>query len=142
MIRQASSKQDVDSARELFREYAQWLNVDLCFQGFAEELRDLPGCYASPRGRLLIAADLDDAFGCIALRALETPARSCGEVKRLYVRPAKRNGGWGNRLVEALIAEARAVGYSELKLDTFDWMSAARELYARHGFRECAAYYA
>ena len=64
-----------------------------------------------------------------------------GEVKRLYVQPAQRGGGWGRRLAEALLAEARAIGYRELKLDTLDWMADARRLYARLGFRECAAYY-
>ncbi len=93
------------------------------------------------------------AFGCIALRPLEHTAtmprraatppagRAIGEVKRLYVQPAHRGDGWGRRLAEALIADARAIGYRELKLDTLDWMTDARKLYARLGFRECAAYY-
>ena len=89
-----------------------------------------------------------EAFGCIALRPMAqdgapgAPAASgIGEVKRLYVQPAHRSGGWGRRLAEALIADARAIGYRELKLDTLDWMADARRLYARLGFRECAAYY-
>jgi len=147
-IREAAPGGDIELARALFVEYAQWLAVDLCFQGFDREVATLPGAYSRPRGRLLLAGETATAFGCIALRPLpatvevaERNASAVGEVKRLYVRPAERKGGWGGRLVEALLAEARAAGYRELKLDTLDWMTDARALYARHGFRECAAYY-
>jgi putative acetyltransferase len=147
-LRRASTPADVALARELFVEYAGWLNVDLCFQGFDEELATLPGAYAPPAGRLLLAGAPGTAFGCIALRPLETPADRrpgaapiIGEVKRLYVRPARRSGGWGYRLAAAIKDEARAIGYRELKLDTLEWMTAARSLYARLGFRECAPYY-
>jgi GNAT superfamily N-acetyltransferase len=152
-IRRAGLATDVALARLLFVEYAQWLKVDLCFQGFDEELATLPGAYAPPRGRLLLAGTSDKAFGCIALRPLGTdsgcgcgaPAEPTGalvaEVKRLYVQPAHRGEGWGARLARAAIDEARAIGYRELKLDTLDWMTAARALYASFGFRECAPYY-
>jgi GNAT superfamily N-acetyltransferase len=138
-IRQATTADDVARARALFVEYAQWLKVDLCFQGFAEELKTLPGAYAPPRGRLLLAGATDDAFACIALRPLESAGLA--EVKRLYVQPAHRGERWGYRLAEKLIAEARVIGYRELKLDTLEWMTPARDLYASLGFRECAAYY-
>jgi GNAT superfamily N-acetyltransferase len=152
-IRHTGLAADIALARLLFVEYAQWLKVDLCFQGFEEELAMLPGAYAPPRGRLLLAGTSDQAFGCIALRPLDTdsgcgcgapvePATTLvGEVKRLYVQPAHRGEGWGTRLAYALIDEARAIGYRELKLDTLDWMTAARALYAGVGFRECAPYY-
>jgi putative acetyltransferase len=152
-IRGAATPADIARARELFVEYAQWLNVDLCFQGFDAELATLPGAYAPPRGRLLLVGTPTDAFGCIALRPCEgaphwtgagtaqSATGATGEVKRLFVQPAQRGGGWGRRLAQALIAEARAIGYRELKLDTFDWMVDARKLYAALGFRECAAYY-
>ena len=147
-LRHATTPADVALARALFVEYATWLDVDLCFQGFAEELATLPGAYAPPTGRLLLAGEPGTAFGCIALRPLALaddrlpgPVPACGEVKRLYVQPAHRAGGWGNRLATAVMAEARAIGYRELKLDTLDWMTAARGLYARLGFRECAPYY-
>ncbi len=138
-IRQATTTDDIERARALFVEYAQWLKVDLCFQGFAEELAALPGAYAAPRGRLLLAGTAHDAFACIALRPLE--GAGMAEVKRLYVRPAHRGERWGYRLAEGLIAEARAIGYRELKLDTLEWMTPARALYASLGFRECGAYY-
>jgi putative acetyltransferase len=152
-IRQARSPREVERARALFVEYAQWLKVDLCFQGFDRELASLPGAYAPPCGRLLLAGDPDTAFGCIALRPLD-PGSGCGcdvaaakpevvaaEVKRLYVQPARRGEGWGERLARAIVAQALAIGYRELKLDTLEWMTAARALYAGLGFRECAPYY-
>jgi GNAT superfamily N-acetyltransferase len=152
-LRLATTNEDIALARALFVEYAHWLQVDLCFQGFDRELAALPGAYAPPHGRLLLAGGPAEAFGCIALRpigrvdASDADARAAldapriGEVKRLYVQPAHRSGGWGRRLAEALIADARAIGYRELKLDTLDWMADARRLYARLGFRDCAAYY-
>ena len=139
-IREATTATDMTLARELFAEYASWLKVDLCFQGFDEELRTLPGAYGPPRGRLLLAGRGADAFACIALRPLAQPA--VGEIKRLYVQPAQRGEGWGRRLVAAVLAEARALGYEELKLDTLDWMTAARALYEETGFLPCAPYYA
>ena len=152
-LRVAATDEDIGLARGLFVEYAHWLAVDLCFQGFDRELATLPGAYAPPRGRLLLAGGPGGAFGCVALRpigppdghgrgAAEAPAvPGIGEVKRLYVQPAHRGGGWGRRLAEALVADARSLGYTELKLDTLDWMTGARKLYAMLGFRECAPYY-
>ena len=145
-VRQAASAADIVLARALMQEYADGLNVDLCFQGFAAELAGLPGAYAPPRGRLLLAGTPDAAFGCIALRPFagdtDESQTQIGEVKRLYVQPAQRSGHWGRRLAQALITEAQAIGYRELKLDTLARMTAARALYAQLGFRECAAYYA
>ena len=141
-VRPATTAEDVALARALFVEYAKWLNVDLCFQGFDRELATLPGAYAPPEGRLLLVGTPQAAFGCIALRPLGGEKTPTGEVKRLFVQPAARNGGWGRRLVDAMIAEARAIGYRELKLDTLDWMTDARNLYAKVGFRACAPYYA
>jgi putative acetyltransferase len=146
-LRHATTPHDYALARELFVEYSEGLGIDLCFQGFAEELATLPGAYAPPRGRLLLAGEPGTAFGCVALRPLaahgdgQADDAPIGEVKRLYVRPGQRGGGWGYRLASALIAEARTIGYRELKLDTLGSMTAARALYARLGFRECAAYY-
>jgi GNAT superfamily N-acetyltransferase len=137
-VREAGSAQDIALARGLFEEYAAWLAVDLCFQGFAEELATLPGAYAPPRGRLLLAGTPGAAFGCAALRPLD---ERTGEVKRLYVQPAHRGEGWGRRLVESIVGSARAIGYRELKLDTLARMDEARTLYAAMGFEPCAPYY-
>jgi putative acetyltransferase len=143
-IRHAVTAADMAQARALFEEYAAWLAIDLCFQGFAEELSTLPGKYAPPRGRLLLAGAPDAAVGCIALRPLEdadSPPGTVGEVKRLYVKPPARGTGLGARLVTALIDEARAIGYRTLKLDTIEWMRDALRMYARFGFVECSPYY-
>lgn len=143
-ISAAATPSDLAQARALFQEYAAWLEVDLCFQGFAEELATLPGAYAPPLGLLMLAGPREAALGCIALRPLAEAAAApgaAGEVKRLYVRPAARGTGLGRRLVQTVIDGARAIGYRELKLDTLDRMAEARSLYASLGFRECAPYY-
>jgi ribosomal protein S18 acetylase RimI-like enzyme len=128
--------------RAIFREYAQGLGVDLCFQGFEEELAALPGDYAAPAGHLLLALVDGQVAGCGAFRALRDAdhANAC-EMKRLFVRSAFRRFGLGRRLAEALMDEARRCGYSVMLLDTLDDMEAARELYASLGFVETAPYY-
>lgn len=142
-IRHAAAA-DMARVRALFEEYAAWLAVDLGFQGFASELASLPAAYAPPRGRLLLAGPDGAAVGCIALHPLELVAADGGtvaEVKRLFVQPQARGDGLGARLVEALLAEADGIGYRALMLDTLDWMTPARRLYERCGFRPCAPYY-
>ena len=133
---------DLEAVRAILREYAASLAIDLCFQGFEAELAGLPGDYAPPGGRLLLA-HVDGALaGCGALRALaDTDHANACEMKRLYVRPAFRRFGLGRALAEALLDEGRRAGYSTMLLDTLDEMESARELYARLGFVECAPYY-
>jgi GNAT superfamily N-acetyltransferase len=131
-IRPAATE-DLEEIRTMLREYAAWLEVDLGFQNFEQELAALPGDYAPPRGRLLIA----DAAGCIALRPIDD--RIC-EMKRLFVRLEYRGSGLGRRLVEAIVSEARAIGYRRMRLDTMPKMDRAQGLYASLGFREIAAY--
>jgi putative acetyltransferase len=137
-IRAAATAQEIDAVRALFEEYAAALEIDLGYQGFADELAGLPGCYAPPRGRLLIAWVGDDAAGCVALRPLAADA--C-EMKRLYVRPAMRGGGIGRLLAEAIIAEARQIGYAIMRLDTVPKLAAATRLYESLGFARRDAYY-
>ena len=137
-IRCAADFADIALVRALFVEYQRWLDVSLCFQGFEQELAGLPGAYASPQGRLLLLARQDEAGGCIALRPLD---KVSAEVKRLYMRRELRGQGWGRRLVATVIADARAIGYRSLKLDTLAQMETARALYADAGFRVCAPYY-
>lgn len=128
---------DVAAARELFQEYQEALGVDLCFQGFARELEMLPGEYAPPQGRLLLARDEGSVVGCVAMRPL---ANETCEMKRLYVRPGARAGGVGRQLVEHVIAEARAIGYRRMYLDTLPTMTGAQRLYERLGFKDVPAY--
>ena len=130
VIRTAS---DMTVVRQLFEQYQAQLGVDLCFQGFTAELDGLPGKYAEPRGRLLLA-ELDGAVaGCVALRPYDGTR---GEMKRLYVKPEVRGHGIGRALVARVIDEARAIGYSELVLDTLPTMTEAQALYEWFGFRE------
>jgi putative acetyltransferase len=135
---QATLPEHIEEARSLFLEYGSSLGFSLCFQSFDEELKGLPGAYGPPSGRLLLARYADHAAGCIALRKLE--AGIC-EMKRLYVRPGHRGRGLGRVLVERLIAEARAIGYERMRLDTIESaMKDAIALYRRVGFREIAPY--
>jgi ribosomal protein S18 acetylase RimI-like enzyme len=141
VIRDAQDAADIAVARKLFLEYAASLDVDLCFQNFADEVATLPGAYVPPRGCLLLADAGSAAVGCVALRPLDGAATRTAEVKRLYVQPATRGAGAGRALAEAVIARARVLGYDELKLDTLETMAAARRMYSVLGFRECAPYY-
>ena len=132
----------LEPAREILREYASGLNVDLCFQDFDAELAALPGDYAAPSGQLLLAFVDGALAGCGALRALADVdyANAC-EMKRLYVRPAFRRFGLGRLLAQALLDEARRAGFSVMLLDTLDEMESARGLYAALGFEEIPPYY-
>jgi GNAT superfamily N-acetyltransferase len=127
----------IEDARTLFREYQQGLGIDLCFQNFETELRNLPGDYAPPRGRLLLAMDGDMAAGCIAMRPLTDEI--C-EMKRLYVRPHYRATGLGRQLAERIITEARSAGYRWIYLDTLPIMERAQRLYEQLGFSDIAPY--
>ena len=133
---------ELDVLKALLREYADSLQVDLCFQGFEEELMTLPGSYAEPRGSLLMAWVDEQLAGCCGLRPLDTVdyPNAC-EMKRLYVRPEWRKNGIGRVLAEATLDCARIAGYSCVLLDTLDGMETAREMYQELGFEEIPPYY-
>jgi ribosomal protein S18 acetylase RimI-like enzyme len=136
---QAESPEQIAQARELFLEYAGWLGFSLCFQNFDKELAELPGAYAPPRGRLLLAQQAGETAGCIALRPILDGA--C-EMKRLYVRPAFRGQGLGRELAVRVIEEARTLGYERMLLDTLpDKMAGAIKVYRSLGFTEIGPYY-
>lgn len=132
----------LDATRQILREYAEQLGIDLCFQNFDAELADLPGDYASPGGALLLAMVDGDLAGCCALRALDSvDYPNAAEMKRLYVRKAFRRFGLGRQIAEAVLDQARAAGYHCVLLDTLDDMESARALYADLGFTEIPPYY-
>jgi len=135
----AESPGDITQARALFEEYAAWLGINLCFQNFDKELAGLPGDYAPPNGRLLFAFDKEQLAGCVALRKI---GEGVCEMKRLFVRPEFRGRGVGRKLTEAIIEEARRIGYQRMRLDTLPpKMNVAVGVYRSLGFKEIEAYY-
>jgi putative acetyltransferase len=135
---QAESPSQIAQARKLFLEYAQSLGFSLCFQNFDQELADLPGDYAPPQGRLLLAEYEGQLAGCVALHKLDSA--TC-EMKRLYLRPQFRGHGLGRALAERIIAEARQIGYQRMRLDTVEpVMKDAVVMYRRFGFKDIAPY--
>jgi putative acetyltransferase len=137
-----ATAESLADTRLIFREYAELLGVDLCFQNFEAELAGLPGEYAPPAGALLLAYVDGALAGCGAFRPLHDAdyANAC-EMKRLYVRRAFRRFGLGRQIAQALMDTALHAGYSAMLLDTLDDMEAARELYATLGFEEIPPYY-
>jgi putative acetyltransferase len=135
---QVESPAQIEQARELFLEYARSLGFSLCFQSFDQELASLPGDYAPPAGRLLVAKYRDQLAGCVALHQLEP---GICEMKRLYLRPQFRGRGLGRALAESVIAEARLTGCRKMRLDTVEpVMPNAVAMYRRLGFKEIEAY--
>ncbi len=138
-IVQADTTEDIERVRELFEEYVAWLGINLCFQNYDKELAELPGEYAPPNGRLLLAVVDGLIVGCVALRNL---GNGVCEMKRLFVRPGFRGQRLGWELVESIIEEAREIGYERIRLDTLPGkMDQAIAMYHSLGFREIAPYY-
>jgi GNAT superfamily N-acetyltransferase len=138
----ALSPDDIDEARALLLDYQADLGLDLCFQGFAQEMAELPGAYAPPHGVFLLARVDGEPAGCCALRPLPLSdhLNAC-EMKRLFVRHPYRGLGLGRRLVDACVAQAQIEGYNTVLLDTLNDMEMARGLYQSMGFVETEPYY-
>ena len=135
-----TTQRDIGALRDLLREYAASLGIDLSYQNFDAELASLPGEYTPPRGQLLLARDhRGEPVGCVALRPL--PETGACEIKRLYVRPQAQGHALGRRLALAIVAEAKSAGYSLIRLDTLASMTAAQKLYTSLGFRQTGPYY-
>jgi ribosomal protein S18 acetylase RimI-like enzyme len=136
-ISPASQTSEVEIVQGLFREYADSLGVDLCFQGFEKELAGLPGDCAPPDGHLYLVYAEGKPAACVGLRKI---ADGICEMKRLYVRPLHRGRGIGRQLVLQLIEDARALGYTKMRLDTLPSMKRAQELYSAMGFKPIEPY--
>lgn len=141
-LRLAQFPDDVDTVRALFLDYQADIGIDLCFQGFEEELASLPGEYAPPSGSILIASVDGEPAGCCAFRPMtNTDHLDACEMKRLFVRRAFRGFGLGRLLVDRIMTDAQLAGYTTMLLDTLSDMESARALYQESGFVEVAPYY-
>ncbi len=140
-IRQATTK-ELDAVRVLFAAYQQELSIDLSFQNFEDELRQLPGCYAGPQGAIFLGYPVSssEASGCIAVRPLQEREKVC-EFKRMFVYLSCRGRGLSALLLESALCFAQQVGYRSVQLDTLSTMKSAEKLYRRYGFQDIEPYY-
>ena len=133
-----ATDKDMPRVGKLFREYQQWLGIDLCFQGFEEELSTLPGGYAPPKGVILVAIENSRLVGCVGIRPrMEDEA----ELKRLYVQADHRGRSIGKLLFHSAMSKAEEIGYTSIVLDTLPAMQTARSLYLAYGFKKIPGYY-
>lgn len=133
----ASSPQDYEEVKKIFIEYQQFLNVDLCFQSFENELLNLDTIYKPPKGTIILVKNKDEIVACVAIKPIEE--NNC-EMKRLYVKPEFRGLGIGEKLVNELIDFAKAANFDKMKLDTLTRLTAAVKLYRKFGFIETKPY--
>jgi carbonic anhydrase len=126
------------AASELFREYSEWLGIDLSFQHFEDELKDLKTMYAAPLGAIILCSERGQYIGCVAIRPQE---KDIAELKRMYVKPAHRGSGIGRELLQRSLLFAREAGYKKARLDTLNTMQPAMNLYENNGFYRIPAYY-
>lgn len=133
-----SSENNIAAAVKLFREYADWLGIDLAFQGFEKELSIIHEMYAPPHGALFVVYDQNEAIGCLGLRKI---GDGVGELKRMYLKESYRQKGIGKMMLDAALEKARSIGYQKVRLDTLDTMSPAMRFYEKNGFSKIEAYY-
>lgn len=137
IIREVDSEALLECTKEIFLEYQESIDTDLCFQKFEEELTSLPGKYSYPSGRLYLAFSGEAVVGCVALRPIKD--EKC-EMKRLYIKPEYRGQGFGRILAEKIISDAKEIGYKQVFLDTLDTMKSAIKLYHSLGFKNTQSY--
>lgn len=135
---QARSKEEYDAAAVLFREYATWLNIDLGFQGFEEELLQLEKMYALPVGGIILSKEGNEYTGCVGIRRIDD---ATAEMKRMWVKMNQHGKGLGSALLQQAIQLAKDCGYKKIQLDTLNTMTPAINLYRKNGFTEISAYY-
>lgn len=141
VITVAQTAQELEQIKELFLEYETFLGVNLTFQGFEQELQELPGKYAPPDGILLLAIQNETGVGCGALRRFGPVEMKTCEMKRLYVKPSARGLGVGRKIAEELIQFGKQYGYQSMVLDTLERLTEAKALYRSLGFRQIDSYY-
>ncbi len=134
----ANTQTEYKAAVSLFKEYAAWLNIDLCFQNFEEELNDVSKMYAPPLGGILLSKEKDEYTGCVAVR---DKGNGTAELKRMYIKPIARKAGLGNLLLQKALKFAKDAGYKKIRLDTLANMTPAISLYKKAGFYEIEPYY-
>ena len=135
---QISTHEQYSAACQLFQEYANWLGIDLCFQGFEEELKDLEAMYSAPVGGIILCEIEAHYVGCVGIRRIDDQR---AELKRMYVQPHQQQKGIGTALLENALELARECGYQKVQLDTLSTMTAAMNLYLKNGFKKIPAYY-
>ncbi len=134
----AKTEDEYLAAASLFREYAEWLNIDLCFQGFEEELAHLDAMYSAPSGVIFLSKEEDIFTGCVAVRKKDNDV---AELKRMYIKPEYREAGLGSELLKSALDAATTMGYKKIRLDTLSHMTPAISLYKKYGFYEIEPYY-
>lgn len=134
----AETAEDFENAGLLFKEYARWLQIDLCFQKFDEELKKLPQMYGRPAGAIFLCRQHGQLAGCVGVRRFDADT---AELKRMWVREHYRGLGIGKALLQPALAFAKDAGYTSIVLDTLAVMHSAIALYKKHGFVECEPYY-
>jgi GNAT superfamily N-acetyltransferase len=137
-IDQQLDEKNIAAAIQLFNEYAEWLGIDLGFQGFEKELVSIAQMYGPPHGALFVLYDNDTAIGCLGLRKIDD---GVGELKRMYIREQYTKTGLGKMLLDQSIAVAKGYGYQLLRLDTLNTMIPAMKFYEKHGFYRIPPYY-
>lgn len=137
-IKTVHTEAEYAAASSLFKEYAEWLNIDLSFQNFEEELLQLKEMYSEPTGGIFLLQQENEFIGCVAIRK---KGEGIAELKRMYIKPATRNSGAGTKLLEKALTAAKQLGYDLIRLDTLANMTPAINLYKKHGFYEIAPYY-
>jgi putative acetyltransferase len=138
-IRQAQFPADTPAIVALVREYAGWLDIDMSFQNFEQEMAEIDSTYSLPKGLFWVVQDCEKLVGCVGFKHLDA---TTAEVKRLYVQSAFRGQRWGEQLMQVLLDTTRQLGYQRLVLDTVPQTAFAQTLYRRMGFTPIAQYYA
>ena len=138
VYKKIETDEEIAGAKRLIVEYAQWLNLDLCFQNIDDELESFPEKYKEPEGAFFIAKESSNIIGCVGIRKLDT---GICEMKRLFVNDGSKGKGIGKKLVEKIIEEAKIKKYEKIRLDTIDTMEAALSIYYKNGFYRIEPYY-